>query len=137
MLEIKIIVEAPVLSEAINNLATAMKGGVSNVETLSVKPAEPVSAPPEKTDIPVSADIPENAKDVAPKVKEPVKPAPKAYTIDEIGNAGAALIEKGKMPELLNLLAKYEIQAIVQLQSAPAETVQAFAEDLKALGAEL
>ena len=48
--------------------------------------------------------------------------------------AGAALIDAGKMPQLLALLGKFGVQAVTQL---PKEAYSAFGAELKALGAQL
>ncbi len=56
----------------------------------------------------------------------------KAITLDDLGKAGAVLIDAGKMPQLIALLGKYGVQAVTQLKP---EHFSAFADDLRALGA--
>ena len=59
---------------------------------------------------------------------------PEGYTVEELSRAGAALIDAGKMPQLLALLGKFGVQAVTQL---PKEAYSAFGAELKALGAQL
>ena len=55
-------------------------------------------------------------------------------TLESIAYAGAALVDKGMMPQISTLLQKYNIQVITQL---PKEAYPAFAADLRALGAQI
>lgn len=73
---------------------------------------------------------PGNAPAVAPVAAAP------AYTVEQIGKAGADLVSQdaAKMPELLALLQKYGAQAITQLKP---EQLGAFATELRGLGAKL
>lgn len=87
----------------------------------------------------VAANAPMTA--AAPTATVPSAPAPSNaaavnYTIEQLSVAGAALCEQGKMPQLIALLGKYGVQAVTQLNPAP-ETLNAFAAELKALGANL
>ena len=61
-------------------------------------------------------------------------PVARQYTADEIARAGASLLEKGLMPQLIALLGKYNVQSITGLRP---DQFPAFAEDLKAMGADL
>lgn len=63
----------------------------------------------------------------------PVTTAP-AYTLDQISRAGASLVDAGKMQQLLELLGRYGVQAITQLQP---EQYGTFATELRALGAQI
>ena len=63
----------------------------------------------------------------------PVAGAP-TYTLDQISRAGASLVDAGKMQQLLELLGRYGVQAITQLQP---EQYGAFATELRALGAQI
>ena len=135
MFEVKVTVEAPALTEAINNLAGAMAARhVDNVVTMpTVVQDEP--APAEDAQ-------PAPVEDAQPALVENVQPAPdsepaaeaKSYTVEEISDAGAALVDQGKMAQLCDLLARYGVQAITQLDPG---TYPAFVADLKALGAKL
>ena len=64
----------------------------------------------------------------------PVAAPAESYTVEELSRAGAALIDAGKMPQLLALLGKFGVQAVTQL---PKEAYSAFGAELKALGAQL
>lgn len=127
MLEIKVIVEAP----AIEKLAEVLRLPVPVAPTPA--PVAPAPAPVAPAPAPVApAPAP-----VAPTAPVPVAPAPTAtphYTIDQLAAAGAGLIDAGKMHELLNLLAKYNVQAITMLKP---EQFAAMAADLRALGARI
>lgn len=68
---------------------------------------------------------------IAPRV--PTASAP-AYTLDQISRAGAALVDAGKMEQLLALLERHGVQAVTQLQP---EQYGAFATELRALGAQI
>ena len=63
----------------------------------------------------------------------PVTTAP-AYTLDQISRAGASLVDAGKMQQLLELLGRYGVQAVTQLQP---EQYGTFAAELRALGAQI
>ena len=63
----------------------------------------------------------------------PVAGAP-TYTLDQISRAGASLVDAGKMQQLLELLGRYGVQAVTQLQP---EQYGAFATELRALGAQI
>ena len=63
----------------------------------------------------------------------PVAEAP-AYTLDQISRAGVSLVDAGKMQQLLELLGRYGVQAITQLQP---EQYGAFATELRGLGAQI
>ena len=158
MNEIKITLTVPGLPEAINNLAEALRGNSAAAPVASapvvqqptaqatqpeaapvVNPTTPAAAP---VQMPVANTAPVNTAPVvnaAPSV--PFAPAPSNaaavnYTIEQLSVAGAALCEQGKMPQLIALLGKYGVQAVTQLNPAP-ETLNAFAAELKALGANL
>lgn len=156
MYEFKITVEIPGLAEAISNLATALSAGqvhtvcnqhgtnnhhIENVGTLSMDvPAvkeNPTTEPAPVQDAQTSnAANPTPAPDPAPATvatTAPAEPA-KSYTVDDLSRAGATLIDQGKMPQLIDLLKKYGVQAVTQLD---ASQYPAFVEDMKALGAAL
>lgn len=154
MMEIKITIELPGVPEAINNLAAAimkqqadltMHQIITNATPQDVQPTASVQAVQEaikKPEPPVTPEIvqapaqPEAAVEPAPVKEAPVatEPPAKQYTREEIASAGSALVTQGKMEELLALLAKYNVASVAQL---PAEQYNAFANDLKALGAAL
>ena len=57
-----------------------------------------------------------------------------ADTLDQISRAGASLVDAGKMQQLLELLGRYGVQAVTQLQP---EQYGTFATELRALGAQI
>ena len=142
---------APELAAAINNLADALK---NRPVTAPAVPAEQTPPPVEKpmeapTNAPVTgavnggASVPTNApapapvEETAPVTGATSDPAPaeKVYTFDDITNAGAQLLEAGKMQELMKLLKEgYGVQAVTQLKS---EQYAAVAADLRKLGANI
>ncbi len=62
------------------------------------------------------------------------QPTTPAYTLDQISRAGVSLVDAGKMQQLLELLGRYGVQAITQLQP---EQYGAFATELRGLGAQI
>jgi hypothetical protein len=156
MFEVKITVAIPGLPEAINALASAvskspapaqaapaapMVTAPAGHEPVVQAPAEPVPvapAPvPAPTPVPVQAPVPVQTATPAP-MPTPTAPniAPNSagaqLTVEDIGRAGATLVDMGKMPQLLALLARYGVQAVTQLQPAQ---LAPFADELRALGA--
>lgn len=158
MNEIKITLTVPGLPEAINNLAEALRGNSAAAPVASapvvqqptaqatqpeaapvVNPTTPAAAPvqtPVANTAPVNTAPVVNAAPSVPSAPAPSNAAAVNYTIEQLSVAGAALCEQGKMPQLIALLGKYGVQAVTQLNPAP-ETLNAFAAELKALGANL
>ena len=157
MNEIKITLTVPGLPEAINNLAEAIRGNSAAapvasapvVQQPTAQATQPVAAPvvnptpaaaPVQTPVantaPVNTAPVVNAAPSVPSAPAPSNAAAVNYTIEQLSVAGAALCEQGKMPQLIALLGKYGVQAVTQLNPAP-ETLNAFAAELKALGANL
>ena len=158
MNEIKITLTVPGLPEAINNLAEALRGSSAAAPVASapvvqqptaqatqpeaapvVNPTTPAAAPvqmPVANTAPVNTAPVVNAAPSVPSAPAPSNAAAVNYTIEQLSVAGAALCEQGKMPQLIALLGKYGVQAVTQLNPAP-ETLNAFAAELKALGANL
>lgn len=156
MNEFKITVEIPGLAEAISNLAAALSAGqvhtvcnqhgtnnhhIENVGTVNmdapvVKENPTTEAAPVQTAQTSSTVAPTTAPDPAPATVATTAPAAqgKSYTVDDLSRAGATLIDQGKMPQLIDLLKKYGVQAVTQLD---ASQYPAFVEDMKALGASL
>lgn len=69
----------------------------------------------------------------APPAAVPVTPAP-AFTREQIMTAGAALIDAGKMNDLMGLLNSFDVQAVTQLNP---EQLGTFATELRKLGAQI
>lgn len=155
MLEMKITITAADLAAAINNLAAALDGR-------NIKPAEDTRTPvpavqPAMLAVPVNptpvqATQPTVTPAIMPLTAEPtipaaapavtpaadVAPAPTVptsapqYTLDMIATAGSALIDAGKMDQLMGLLGKFGVASLTEL--AP-ESYGAVANELRALGA--
>ena len=159
MFEIKVTVEIPGLPEALNALAGAIAkqpevvchqhGGnnhhIDNANVVNVDysaaPTAPVTNPampttPAQTAPTINTAAPTPVQPAAPATAAPAAPTAPAesYTLEALSRAGAALIDDGKMPQLLALLGKYGVQAVTQL---PKDAYTAFAAELKALGAQL
>lgn len=136
MLEMKIKIEvADALISAIDKLASALN--ITAIPTQTPAPAAPANptAVPAPVTAPASAPVQMNAAMTAP-TPAPVVPVTAAptYTLDQIATAGAALVNAGKMEQLLALLGKYGIQAITQLK---AEQFGPFVTELRGLGAQI
>lgn len=143
MMEMKIKVEAPALAAAIEKLAAA----IAPIDPAILTPNEPQpSATPAPTPVATAPSVDQtvatgNTAPIMPQTPGPAAPAPAmpvtatpTYTLDQISKAGAALVDAGKMDNLLALLAKYGIQAVTQLQPTQ---YGAFATELRALGAQI
>lgn len=145
MMEVIVKIEAPELAASINKLADAISGHAPAASMATVGPAlvaAPVEAPApvNPAHAPVAMTAP--AQPVAPTATSPgntaapavpVSSAP-SYTLDQISRAGASLVDAGKMQQLLELLSRYGVQAITQIQP---EQYGAFATELRALGAQI
>lgn len=152
MLEIQI--TTPDLSEALKVLATAIAGRTSVLMQAAATPAAvptPASAPahkPEPTLAVTSASIPAHNPDpvsavtpapvaapaapAAPAAQKPVPTGAPQYTLDMLATAGSALIDAGKMDQLVQLLTKFGVASLTDLQP---EHYGAVANELRALGA--
>lgn len=134
MFEAKVTIDAPELAAAINNLAAALKPPTRTLELFdgSVRLTEAAESAGVVDCNATAASEKEAAKATQPEAEQaqPVK----TYTLDEISRAGTALIDEGKMPQLIELLKRYNVQALTQLDPS---AYPAVAEELKALGAKL
>lgn len=155
MMEMKITVEAPDLAASILKLAEAIASGP---DPSILTPDEPLPVASYPT-APAPAPAPAPAAPVSPAPVTPTQPptpAPTAgqtsaapgntpaptvpvagaptYTLDQISRAGASLVDAGKMQQLLELLGRYGVQAVTQLQP---EQYGTFATELRALGAQI
>lgn len=142
MLEIKLVIDAGSEREirALNALADAL--GSSPKVCCGDCKQETEKTPDTSASVSV-APCPSPVQTVAqetkaaPKKAEETKATPKKekpITVDELSRAGAELIDQGKMPQLIELLKKYNVQAITQLKPEQYASVKA---DLIALGAKL
>lgn len=110
-----------------------------------VNPTPAPTVPTQAPGAPLSATPAQTAAQIAPTVPV-VQPAPVAntapaptvptsapqYTLDMIVTAGSALIDAGKMDQLMQLLGKFGVASLTEL--AP-ESYGAVAGELRALGA--
>ena len=164
MMEIKITLEAPGLTAAMNNLADALCKRPVSVEKAvdalthpqpenpaAATVAAPVTAPVENpatapaaapvtgavsggTPVNTSAPAPVNDAATAPVPSATSDPQPRAYTFEDITKAGGSLMNAGKMAELSGLLQRFGVQAVTQLKP---EQYGAVMEGLFKLGATL
>lgn len=93
-------------------------------------PAPAQAAEPTLAHVAASAPAP---VPTAPPAAVPVAAAP-TITREQIMTAGAALIDAGKMSELMGLLNRFGVQAVTQLKQ---EQMGAFATELRKLGARI
>ena len=135
MSEVKVtlVVTAPELTSAINNLATA----ISSSKVFQAQPSAPMPvqvAAPAPTPVPAPI-LSEPTQPVQPSAT-PIANVPLAnaphYTVDQIMAAGATLMDAGKVNELLNLLHSFGVQAVMDLKP---EQLGAFATEMRKLGA--
>lgn len=145
MLEVNVKVQAPELAAAIAALAAAMTGAsfAAPIQTFAapaqLPPAAPTPPPappvaPAQTQAPIAPPV-----QAQPPVTPPAPPtvptaAAPTYNRDQIMTAGAALIDAGKINELMGLLNAFGVQAVTQLKQ---EQLGAFATELRKLGAQI
>lgn len=103
----------------------------TQTQTQTQTPA-PTATPPVAAPAPTAGQT-SAAPGNTPAPTVPVTGAP-TYTLDQISRAGASLVDAGKMQQLLELLGRYGVQAVTQLQP---EQYGAFATELRALGAQI
>lgn len=135
MLEMNITITAAGLEAAINNLAAAIGGNAAanKAETTAMTTDQTT---PTASSIPVVPTMPAPPA-VQPSV--PVNPTPiptsaPQYTFDMISTAGSALIDAGKIDQLVMLLGKFGVQSLTDLNP---ESYGAVANELRALGAKI
>ena len=108
------------------------------VATPAQAPSALLSATPAQTATPIAPTVPVAAPAPAAAPAANVAPAPAVptsapqYTLDMIATAGSALIDAGKMDQLMQLLGKFGVVSLTEL--AP-ESYGAVANELRALGA--
>lgn len=161
MYEIKLTVDAPGLADAIHHLAFAIENRPAPATTTKktkktekdltppsadiptpapATQAPAVEAPPAQTVPSTTPATTSTPAAVEPAPVQPAAPTPapapaqKALTLTDISNAGAELVDRGLMPQLVALLGKYGVQTVLALDPSKYE---AFAVDLRALGANI
>lgn len=158
MIEIKVTVEIPGMTEAINNLAQAIaekkpvaveavKQEVPAVQASA--PVAPVAAPvapvapvqPPVQTAPAPAPVAPVVASVTPTVTAASAPAQqqaptaaKRITLDDLSLAGAKLVDAGKMDALINALQNFGVAAITLLRE---DQYASFADCLRSLGANI
>ena len=148
MSEIIIKVQMPELVGAVLSLAAAIHGG----RTVAPEQSAPVPTTPPAAPAPATPPISAAAPVAQPASSAPVAPAPvqppaappvvpvvpvaaaPTYTREQIMTAGAALIDTGKINELMGLLSAFGVQAVTQLRQ---DQLGAFATELRKLGAKI
>lgn len=149
MLEMKITITAEdVVIAAINNLAKALEkaephtvftqNGENNTQIKNAAanptpaptaqaqvPGAPLSATPAQTGAPVATPAP---------TVTPVPTAAPQYTLEMIATAGSALIDAGKLDQLMALLGKFGVDSLTNLDPKHYGTI---AMELRALGAKI
>ena len=147
MSEIKVVIEIPGLVAAIERVAQAIgnKMPVYDSKEAASIPCESVAealgsvVPVAPTTAPTAVVAPVPPATVVTAVNNnPISPAvptnAPAYTLEALANAGTALVDAGKMNELMALLAKYGVEALTSLNPAQYGAV---AQELRALGAQI
>ncbi len=136
MLEVKIIIEATELANAINNLAAAMGGAKHPISAQTAVPAAQTTAPAAQAAAPATQQTAAPASAAPMNYPAPGVPLaqPPKYTVDQIMAAGAMLMDAGKVNELMNLLHSFGVQAVMDLKP---EQLGAFATALRELGAKI
>jgi len=139
MHEIKITVQAPEIAGALSSLAMAVRGSQAAANLTGAAEMPPAAnpalpgtgpmAPAGQTGAQCAPAVPQ----AAPPPAVPTAPPP-GFTREQIMAAGAALIDAGKINELLALLNSFGVQAVTQLDQ---EHLGAFATELRKLGAQI
>ena len=140
MLKTEITIHAPDLIAALNAFTNVLlNASPTPAQHPAVFPAAPTPAPvvPTVTQSaqPQPPDAPPQAAPTPPAAPPavPVAPAP-TYTSEQIMTAGAALVDAGKMNELMGLLNAFGVQAVTQLMPGQ---LGAFATEMRKLGAQI
>lgn len=131
-INVKVTVEAPALVDAVNRLCDRFTPIQTTPATIPAAPIqEALQAPATPAETPSQQTVTESPT-TAPATAEAVPAPAKVIDLETISRAGAALIDQGKLPQVLAVLKEFGVEAITQLQPS---TYPAFAERLKALGA--
>jgi len=97
-------------------------------------PAEAAQTSPTVDPTPAQMNVPPVAVQTAPAVPVQTNAADKSYTIEDITKAGSALLDAGKMSDLMNLLARHGVQAVTMLKP---EQFTSVAAGMRELGANI
>lgn len=135
MLEMNITITAAGLEAAINNLATAIVGNAAanKAETTAMTTDQTTPTAPSMPVVP-TMPAPPAVQPSVPVNPTPIPTSAPQYTFDMISTAGSALIDAGKMDQLVMLLGKFGVQSLTDLNP---ESYGAVANELRALGAKI
>lgn len=135
MLEMNITITAAGLEAAINNLAIAIGGNAAanKAETTAMTTDQTTPTAPSIPVVP-TMPAPPAVQSSVPVNPTPVPTSAPQYTFDMISTAGSALIDAGKMDQLVMLLGKFGVQSLTDLNP---ESYGAVANELRALGAKI
>lgn len=135
MLEMNITITAAGLEAAINNLATAIGGNAAanKAETAATTTDQTTPTAPSMPVVP-TMPAPPAVQPSVPVNPTPIPTSAPQYTFDMISTAGSALIDAGKMDQLVMLLDKFGVQSLTDLNP---ESYGAVANELRALGAKI
>lgn len=141
MLEVKVnvAITAPELAGAISNLAVAISSKTPQEQLVQARQSQAEASKPALAPEAQAQTTPMQSQTSAVPVQQPATPiagvplasAPQ-FTIDQIMTAGAALMDAGKVDDLLNLLHSFGVQAVMDLKP---EQLGAFATEMRKLGA--
>ena len=128
------------LTAAVREQTNAVTGR-NETPTMEIAPSAPVAAPapvqvqpaPVAAPAPAPVQIPPVAAVPAPE-PQAVAPTGLTYTLEQISNAAAPLMDAGRIQDLFNLLQKFGVQAVTQLKP---DLYGQFATELRALGAKI
>lgn len=161
MIEIKVTVEIPGMTEAINNLAQAIaekkpvaveavkqeapavqaSAPVAPVVPVAspVSPVAPVQPPVQITPAPapvapVAPPVTPAASTASAPAQQQTPTAAKRITLDDLSLAGAKLVDAGKMDALINTLQSFGVAAITLLRE---DQYASFADCLRSMGANI
>lgn len=130
--EIRILIEAPELAKAISSLASAIRAPLTNPIETAVSVPAPVSAPVVVPTAPAAVPIATPPQQNSP-IDVPATSSPQ-YSLEQIMQAGATLMDAGKASELIALLRSFNVSAVKDLKP---EQFGAFATALRGLGAKI
>lgn len=136
MLEAKITIEAPALSQAISDLAQAIRdsrAALPQTHANAVPMTQPQQAAANVVPMAQQAPVPTAPQQPAPAAAVPLAQPPQ-YTVDQIMAAGAQLMDAGKVNDLINLLHSFGVQAVMDLKP---DQLGAFATALREMGAKI
>lgn len=135
MLEMNITITAAGLEAAINNLATAIGGNAAanKAETTAMTTDQTTPTAPSMPVVP-TMPAPPAVQPSVPVNPTPIPTSAPQYTFDMISTAGSALIDAGKMDQLVMLLGKFGVRSLTDLNP---ESYGAVANELRALGAKI